>query len=193
MMKKTLALLSLIGPWTLAGCESDSAEKIARLQEQVAKVTQQQNETKKQIDGLQEANQRSVQAIENLQATIGRLSAASSPTSPSGKSTAKTFAEQDIPPSAKQGENPTALFSATTSPAKSSAPSQTKQTTLSADESQAAPHPPGTAADAAVSCGLVWKQLGQGKSAEAIARALGASVDAIQACEQKVGQHGVRR
>ena len=106
---------------------------------------------------------------------------------------AKTFAEQDIPPSAKQGENPTALFSATTSPAKPSAPNQTKQTTLSAGESQAASNPPGTAANATVSCGLVWKQLGQGKSVEAVAHTLGASVDAIRACEQKVGQHGVRQ
>jgi septal ring factor EnvC (AmiA/AmiB activator) len=72
--KKAVALLSLVTVWTFAGCETDSAEKIAKLQEQVARITQQLNDTKKQVDGLQEANQRSVQAVENLSATIARLS-----------------------------------------------------------------------------------------------------------------------
>jgi TolA-binding protein len=39
-----------------------------------------------------------------------------------------------------------------------------------------------------VSCVQVWKLLGQGKSQAVVAQSLGTSVDAIRACEQKVGK-----
>ena len=181
--KKAVALLSLVTIWTFAGCETDSAEKIAKLQEQVARVTQQLNDTKKQVDGLQEANQRSVQAIENLSATIARLSAAPPAAPPSGKSPAKGVVEQDLPPSTKSGKIPPESV-----PTPASAPSSFS------DEPDSAPAPQQrTTSSPAISCVNVWKQLGQGKSAEAVARMLGTSVDAIHACEQKVGRHGAGR
>ena len=182
--KKAVALLSLVMIWTFAGCETDSGEKIAKLQEQVARVTQQLNDTKKQVDGLQEANQRSVQAIENLSATIARLSAAPPAAPPSGKSPAKGFVEQDIPPSAKSGRIP---------PESLPTPASAPPSSFSDEPDSAAESQQRTTPSPAISCANVCKQLGQGKSAEAVARMLGTSVDTIHACEQKIGRHGAGR
>ena len=181
--KKAVALVNLVTIWTFAGCETDSAEKLAKLQEQVARVTQQLNDTKKQVDGLQEANQRSVQAIENMEATIARLSAAPSAASPSGRSPAKGFVEQDLSPSTKLGRThpESAPTSASALPSFSDEPNSTSE-----PQQRIAPSP-------TILCAKVWKQLGQGKSAEAVAHTLGASVDAIHACEQKIGRHGAGR
>lgn len=181
--RKTVALFSLVTVWTFAGCETDSAEKIAKLQEQVASVTQQLNDTKKQVDGLQEANQRSVQALENLEATIGRLSVASPAAPPSGRSPAKGFVEQDLPPSTKSGGVRSESFAAVASILPTFADEPDSASEL---QQRTTPSP-------AISCAKVWQQLGQGKSAEAVARALDTSVDAIHACEQKVGKRGPGR
>ncbi len=181
--KKAVALVNVVAIWAFAGCENDSAEKIAKLQEHVARVTQQLNDTKKQVDGLQEANQRTVQALENMEATIARLSAASPATTPSGKSPTKGFAEQDLPSSAQSGRTHPESDPAQASdlPSFADAPDSTSTS------------PQRTTPSSAVFCTKVWKQLGQGKSAEAVARAQGVSVDVIHICEQKIGRRGAGR
>jgi len=180
--KKAVALVNLAAILTFAGCENDSAEKIAKLQEHVARVTQQLNDTKKQVDGLQEANQRTVQALENMEATIARLSAPPG-ASPSGKSPAKGFAEQDLPSSAQLGR---------THPESAPAPASVLPSFADEPDSTSGSQQR-TTPSSAVLCTKAWKQLGQGKSAEVVARALGVSVDVIHACEQKIGRHGVGR
>jgi len=107
--------------WTLGGCEPDSAERIARLQEQLQNVTQQLSETRKQVDGLQEAHQRMIKAIEDLGTTIERLNAtvpsssaprtaAASTKQATGASAAK---ESVAPATAKSGEVTASLPGAT--------------------------------------------------------------------------------
>jgi hypothetical protein len=46
---------------------------------------------------------------------------------------------------------------------------------------------------AKVSCARVWKLLGQGKDESAVARSLGTSEAAVQACSRMVGRRGARR
>jgi hypothetical protein len=193
-MRKTLALLGLTVVWNMTGCASDSTEKIAALQEQLANVTQQLDDTKKQVDGLQEANQRAVQAIDNLTQTVERLNATMLAAAPTGKGATKVFVEQeDLPPS-QRGQTSAALPSVAafaTSPSPSAKPGATPlqeqiQPFLDKQNPTLASHQ--KTASASISCGQVWKQLGQGKSADAVARALGASVQAVQQCEQKVGR-----
>ena len=46
---------------------------------------------------------------------------------------------------------------------------------------------------AKVSCARVWKLLGQGKDEREVARSLGTSEAAVQACDQKVGRGRARR
>ncbi|MGE0682492.1 MAG: hypothetical protein AB7P69_16530, partial [Candidatus Binatia bacterium] len=74
MQKKQLLSVALLVAWTLSGCESaESTDRIAKLQEQIGRLAQQLTETQKQVDGLQEANQRSVRSLEELETTVERL------------------------------------------------------------------------------------------------------------------------
>ncbi len=190
-------LLGLVVLWMMPGCGTDSTREITALQEKVAKVTQQLEETRKQVEGLQEANQRSVQAIENLTATVERLNVAA----PAGKGPMKAFAEQDLPPSSKQRSaasgSPTiaALNASPSFPSVQDAAPRQEQTHPFVDKSQRTQesNPSKRVANAQISCSQVWKQLGQGKSAEDVAQALGSSVDAVHTCEQKIGRHAVNQ
>ncbi len=195
-MKKAVALLSLTALWTLPACGTDSTGEIAALQEKVAKVTQQLDETKKQVDGLQEANQRAVQAIENLTTTIERLNVAAPMAAPAGKGPMKAFVEQDLLPSSKQGGAPSApravaAFAASppvTSEEGTAPPQERAHPFLDASKKAHEPSPQQNVAGSHFSCGQVWKQIGQGKSTEAVAQALGSSIDAVHQCEEKIGR-----
>jgi hypothetical protein len=215
MQRKQLFPFALLFAWTLGGCESpETSDQIAKLQEQIGKIAQQLNETKKQVDGLQEANQRSVRSLENLEATIERLTSASPALSAgkatkggaspivakspeeaqlrvalsSGKSTQKSLIEQDVEASSPR-QSHDVLVAAASPP---SLPA-TIGDSLQSEEYQAAARKEINTTVAAVSCSQVWKYLGQGKSPEATARALGVPVVAIHACEQKVGRSGGSR
>ena len=194
----------LLFAWMLGGCESsDSADRISKLQEQLGRVAQQLNETKKQVDGLQEANQRSIRALEDLTATVERLNSAS-PASSTGKAAKGGVATTGVNP--KEGAQPQAALypqekareglAARTSSATSPITKGKDGVDVSvhgeddslADARQAALSKETGATMVAMSCSQVWKQLGQGKTPESAARALGVSVAAIHACEQKVGR-----
>jgi len=200
MQRRQWFPFALLVTWTLGGCGSpETADQIAKLQEQIGRIAQQLSETKKQVDGLQEANQRSVRSLENLEATVASLTAVPAAANaakaakggvattggrsqdqsqfpfPSGKSGQKPFTEQDIEPSSSR--TPHDVLVATVAPFVSST---TGEGSASAERHESTV--------TAVSCGQVWKLIGQGKSLEVAARALGVSVAAIQACEQKVGR-----
>jgi len=102
MWRKTSALVGLLSMWTLGGCEPDSAEKIARLQEQLQSLTQQLSETRKQVDGLQEANQRAVKAMEDLETTLGRLNIAVPPPSSAPRTAAMLAKQATVATAAKE-------------------------------------------------------------------------------------------
>src|SRR5262245_15081743 len=88
MLRKLLFPSALLTIWALGGCGSaENADSIAKLQEQIGRLAQQLNETKKQVDGLQEANQRSVRSLDELEATVERLT--STPTTSGGGKTVK--------------------------------------------------------------------------------------------------------
>jgi hypothetical protein len=200
MQGKQLLPVVLMVAWTLGGCESaESTDRLAKLQEQIGRLAQQLTETQKQVDGLQEANQRSIRSLEELEATVERLTApAPSPLagkaprgdanttalSP-GKSSQSSLTEQDVASShrlqRKSGDALAAEVTPLTLPA-------TDEDNLQSEEPEAATSKETDATVVAVSCSQVWKQLGQGKSTEAAARALGVSSAAIHACEQRVGR-----
>jgi hypothetical protein len=166
-------------------------------------VAQQLSETKKQVDGLQEANQRSVQSLENLEAAVERLNTAStasaSARSAKGGTTAvatKSLGEQDLSSSVKQSGNPVDVLTSTVTSGHSQAtgeigspPFPTAKNVQEEEPSSAMKKEAGATATS-VSCSQVWKQLGQGRSPEAAARALGVQVAVIHACEQKIGRSG---
>jgi hypothetical protein len=204
MVRKHVVPFVLLSVCSLGGCESsETATKLAKLQEQIGRVAQQLNETKKQVDGLQEANQRSVRALENLEAVVERFNSASAHVAPSrpAKTNAasvatKLLAEQDLPSSAKQPGSPVEVLVAKATPVdpqatgEIGAPPFPPSSIPPIEETHSAPKKEAGAIAASVPCGVVWKHLGQGKSPEAAARALNVSVAAIQACEQKIGRNG---
>lgn len=188
MSKAKMTPFVLLFVWMIGGCESsDSADRIARLQEQLGRVAQQLNETKKQVDGLQEANQRSIQALEDLTATVERLNSAAS-----SSSVGKASKGGTVMMGAKSQEGIPSQSAALTMESKG------VMSTRSSDDSQldtrqAALSDESGATMVAMSCSHVWKQLGQGKTPESAARALGVSVAAVRACEQKVGRNSASR
>ena len=206
MSKAQWMLFVLLSVWTLGGCESsDSADRLSRLQEQIGRVAQQLDETKKQVDGLQEANQRSVQALEDLSATVERLNSASS-TLPTGKvvkggtTTPGANPKDGTQPQAAlpQGKAREVFAGQAHSPTRLGAeannnPSLQDGDDLQSDVRQGALGQETGSTMVAMSCSQVWRQLGQGKTAEAAARTLGVSVAAIHACEQKVGRSSASR
>lgn len=195
-MNKRVIPFALLAVCTLGGCESsETTTKIAKLQEQVGRVAQQLSDTKKQVDGLQEANQRSVQALDNLQAAVERQNTATTASSPAKGSamTTKHLGEQDLSPSAKQQGQQVDVLTATGNSGRSQAtgeigspPFSATKGSLGEDVSSPSKKEAGTIST--VSCSQVWKQLGQGRNPEAAARALGVPVAAIHACEQKIGR-----
>lgn len=200
MQKKQLAPVALLAVWLFGGCEAaDNTDHIAKLQEQIGRLAQQLTETQKQVDGLQEANQRSVRSLEELEATVERLTS-SPPVSPAGKvskdnvsatalssekGSRSSLVEQDVASSPyqqqKSGDALTAKVTPLTPPAMSESDRQLEKPKSATGKET-------DATIVAVSCSQVWKQLGQGKSTEAAARALGVSSAAIHACEQRVGR-----
>jgi regulator of replication initiation timing len=204
LMKKRVIPFALLAVCALGGCESsETTTKIAKLQDQIGRVAQQLSDTKKQVDGLQEANQRSVQALENLQATVERQHATTTP-APAARSakasatTTKPLGEQDLASAAKRQEQPADVLTATVNSGHSQAtgeigspPFPTAKDLQEGDALSTAKKE--TGATSTVSCSQVWKQLGQGRSPEAAARALGVEVAAIHACEQKIGRSGTGR
>lgn len=201
MSKAQVMPFVLLAVWMLGGCGSpDSSDRIAKLQEQVGKVVQQLDETKKQVDGLQEANQRSIRALEDLSATVERLSAGSA-ASPVGKVAAgvnsKTEARSQT---ALQSQGKAReVFTVTTNSAIPSIRGEKDSVSprgdddLRADARQAALGKEPSATMVAMSCSQVWRQIGQGKTPESAARALGVSIAVIHACEKKVGRNSASR
>lgn len=200
-MNKRVIPFALLAVCTLGGCESsETTTKITKLQEQIGRVAQQLSDTKKQVDGLQEANQRSVQALENLQAAVDRQNAMTTAarSAKAGSTTTKPLGEQDLSSSAKQQEKPIDVLTAAVNSGRSQATGEIGSppfpTAKGSQEGDAlSPGKKEAAAASTVSCSLVWKQLGQGRSPEAAARALGVEVAAIHACEQKIGRSAAGR
>jgi hypothetical protein len=200
MQRKQLWPVALLVVWTLGGCESaESPDRIAKLQEQIGRLAQQLTETQKQVDGLQEANQRSLRSLEELEATVERLTSpaptplagkapkgdASTTALSPGKGSQPSLTEQDVASSHRLQRKSGDALAAKVTPL---TPSATGESNVQSKEHESATNKETDATVIAVSCSQVWKQLGQGKSAEAAARALGVSSAAIHACEQRVGR-----
>lgn len=75
MVRKAISFFGVVTTCTLVGCQSGSTDSVAKLQEQLLRMGQQLNETKRQVDGLQEANQRTTKALFDLEASLERSNA----------------------------------------------------------------------------------------------------------------------
>lgn len=75
MVRKAISFFGVVITCALVGCQSGSTDSVAKLQEQLLRMGQQLNETKKQLDGLQEAHQRTTKILFDLEASIERFNA----------------------------------------------------------------------------------------------------------------------
>jgi len=151
IMRQTTMVLVLagIGFW---GCGSDHAEEVVGLQKQVAALTRQVEDLRKQIDSTQEGQQKLRELISTLEVDVSHLK----PRAPSQPAQAIP-AEKDLTAAAASGS--TRMQEGITK----------------------------------VACSQVWQLLGKGTDEATVARTLGTTEAAVQACEQQIGQGKKRR
>lgn len=149
------------------GCQSqneDSAE-LASLQKQVAALTRQLEETRAHVEMLEQQGRQVSTALQNVEAEMERVSESASSPVP-GNTAANVVAETTAQPPrspAPSGDDPAAPLE------------------------PVEPEPP-LSLKTQVACKEVWALFGQGASSERIATVLGATPEAIERCEQKIGR-----
>src|SRR5712692_11325761 len=152
MIPQRAMFLMLLAVIAFPGCGSDHAEEVAALQKQVAALTHQVEDLRRQTDASQDGQQKLRELVGTLEVEVNRLKAREIP---------------QATPATRAGKEMGAPVVPTPAPVRE-----------------------GTAK---VSCAQVWKLLGQGADEAAVARTLGATEAAVQACEKEVGRGKGRR
>ena len=185
----------------LQGCGSGG--DIAALQQQVAALATQVEDTRKDLDVMRQTNQELGNLVTALQTEVSTLKdeqpsalpeAPAFADTPSPEAEAAPVPEAEIPPLVAAESPPLPEAEAPALPETETPPAP--EAPLAQEEALPPPKKASTSSTAPaksaakVSCAQVWKQLGQGKDAPEIAKSLGTTVDAIQACEQGIGRGG---
>lgn len=159
----TYAVLLLALGWP--GCQArdgaDDRSEIASLQKQVAALTRQIEETRSALAEMQDQQQQLSSSVQQLQSTLTTLEQLKQPTPPA------VLAEETlVPPGAELSpQAPTVSLSPAFPDMPSALPLKTR-----------------------VACNEVWNLLGQGTSVVGAAKLLGATPEAVEQCEQKIGR-----
>lgn len=159
------SVLLLIGVSSLVslGCQSQPEDRpeFASLQKQVAALTRQLEETRTNVERLEQQGRQVSATLQELEAQIEQLQALGPPAAvpiPDAAAGPRTAPTSDQPPgsAAPFGDDPAG---------ESALPLKTQ-----------------------VACSEVWRLLGQGTSLERISTVLGATPEAVERCEQKIGR-----
>jgi TolA-binding protein len=163
----THALLLLALGWS--GCQAqDGAEdrsEIASLQKQVAALTRQIEETRSALAEMQDQQQQLSSSVQTLESTLATLTQLKASTAPA------VLAEETLaPPGAESSpQAPTVRLSPAFPDTPGALPLKTR-----------------------VACNEVWNLLGQGTSVAGTAKLLGATPEAVERCEKKIGRGGAQ-
>jgi TolA-binding protein len=159
-------LLGLGWPGCQAQDGADDRSEIASLQKQVAALTRQIEETRSALAEMQDQQQLLSSSVQQLQSTLTTLEQFKQPTPPA------VLAEETLAPPGTESspQAPTVSLSPAFSDALSGLPLKTR-----------------------VACNEVWNLLGQGTSVAAAAKLLGATPEAVEQCEKKIGRGGAER
>lgn len=149
----------------MAGCGADHADQIVDLQKQIALLSRQVEEARKDLHILQETDKNLKQSLDATDAELSRLAALESLPA----TMAKEKTEEVRLPSVADGLPPTRVLPTGRQKAKSLI--EPKQTAL-------------------VSCAQVWGLLGKGQTMTQVARALNTTPEKVESCEQQVGRGG---
>lgn len=157
------SMVGIVAAGTMGGCGGNHADQIVDLQKQIALLSRQVEETRKDLQLLQEADKNLKQSLDATDAELSRLAALESLPA----TVAKEKAEEVILPVAVDG-----LPSVPASPARAQKP---RSVVI------AKPSTP-------VSCAQVWGLLGKGKSTTHVARTLRTTPEKVKSCERQVGR-----
>ena len=157
--------VGMVAVTIMVGCGADHADQIVDLQKQIALLSRQVEESRKDLHILQETDKNLKQSLDATDAELSRLAALESLPA----TVAKEKAEKVMLPTVADGLPPTHVLPTGRQKAKSlMEPTQT----------------------ALVSCSQVWGLLGKGKPVTQVARALHTTPEKIKSCEQQVGRGG---
>jgi hypothetical protein len=161
-----IVVLSFVGMCMLQGCGSDHSTQIVDLQKQLALLSRQVEQDRKEINDLHAFDAGLRQSLDAAEAELNRLKALEIP--PPATAAKRTFNEEDL--------------EVTQVPV----PRRRQPFSLPAQRSfsVATAHPQ----NAVISCSQVWALIGKGKSVTDAAKTLRTSVDRVRSCEQQVGR-----
>lgn len=170
MLRRYVLLMPLF-IMTVQGCGSGGSGDVAELQQQVAMLASQVEETRKEMDTMRQTNQELGKLLDTLQTEVSSLlkeeKILPSPGAMSGRDVESTpdgpDAEEVLTPDVE-------------------VPTPRERTATSAESE--------LQSTAQVSCTRVWGLLGRGKDATTVARTLKITVEEVKACEQGVGRGG---
>jgi uncharacterized Ntn-hydrolase superfamily protein len=147
----------------MGGCGGDHSDQIVDLQKQIALLSRQVEETRKDLHILQETDKNLKQSLDATDAELSRLAALESLPATMAKETA----EEVILPAVVDR-----LPSVRTLPVKVPRPKAVVTAKVAAP----------------ASCPQVWGLLGKGKSAKQVARTLQTTPEKVKSCERQVGR-----
>ena len=163
-MKHSMGLVvGIFVAGTMGGCGGDHSDQIVDLQKQIALLSRQVEESRKDLHTLQETDKNLKQSLDATDAELSRLAALESLPA----TVAKETAEEVILPAAVDR-----LPSVRALPVREQKP-----------KSVAMAKKP-----APVSCAQVWGLLGKGKPARQVARMLQTTPEKVKSCERQVGR-----
>ena len=161
-------MIGIVAAGTMGGCGADHPDQIVDLQKQIALLSRQVEETRKDLHILRETDKNLKQSLDATDAELSRLAALESLPA----TVAKEKAEEVILPAAVDR-----LPSVSAFPVRERKP---KSAAMAKKPAQ-------------VSCDQVWGLLGRGKSARQVARTLQTTPEKVKSCERQVGRSEVQK
>ena len=158
-----VGMIGIVAIGTMGGCGGDHSDQIVDLQKQIALLSRQVEEARKDLHILQETDKNLKQSLDATDAELSRLAALESLPATVSKETA----EEIILPVAADG-----LPFVHALPVKVQKPKSVVTAKASAP----------------VSCAQVWGLLGKGKPAAQVARTLQTTAEKVKSCEHQVGR-----
>ena len=158
-------IVGVLGVATVAGCGADHADQIVDLQKQIALLSRQVEEARRDLHLLQETDKNLKQSLDATDAEVSRLAALESLPA----TVAKEKKEKVMLPTVAEGL-----------PSTHGLPTEGQKAKSLVEPTQTA----------LASCAQVWGLLGKGQPETQVARALKTTPEKVKSCEQQVGRSG---
>jgi regulator of replication initiation timing len=158
-----VSMVGIVAVGTMGGCGGDHSDQIVDLQKQIALLSRQVEETRKDLHILQETDKNLKQSLDATDAELSRLAALESLPA----TVAKEKAEEVILHASVDRLPPVRTL-----------PKREQKPKSVAMAKKSAP----------VFCAQVWGLLGKGKPATQVARALNTTPEQVKTCERQVGR-----